>query len=226
MSTQTPLDIDDGVSPLDISKSTLIQHTMTPTENTLRETPREQVADSVQADLFAWRAYENVESALTRANIRALNDVRFKGELFSPAIPQNYIDMLGSINAIPEIEGRAAVDKAVNGMIKQAVGASKLHITPSYTSTSELVKTVNPNNNPGPWKQSPFIPINTLGGNFKRDVSLNNMPLSWYQKNELVNQNNEMRTPLDYREPKSIPIEPPVRAIRNVDQGGFSWQFS
>ena len=225
MYSETPMELDDGIGPLDISKSTLIQHTLLPTENTLRETPQQQVADSVQADLFSWRNYENVESALTRSNIRSLNNVRFKGELFSPALPQNYIDMLGSINAIPEIEGSAAVSKSVNTIIRDAVGASKLHVTQDYKSTSEILKSVNPNGNPGPWRQSPFIPINALG-KFTRDVSLNNMPLSWYQKNELVNQNNEMRTPVDYTEQKATPIEPPAQAIKNANQVGSSWQFS
>ena len=223
--TTTPENLDDGIGPLDIAKSTLIQHTLLPTETTLKETPEEQVADSVQADLFSWEPYENVQSALARSNILALNNVRFKGQLFSPAIKQNYINMLGSINAIPEIEGQAEVDRAVSQMIKQSVGASSLYVTPQFMSTSELIKTTNPNKNPGEWRQSPFIPINALGS-FTRDVSLNNMPLNWYQKNQLRNDDNEMRTPLDYSEPKSIPIEPPRQAMNKVNQIGYSWQYS
>ena len=49
-----------GKGPLEVSKSTLIQHTQIPTNDTLLETPRQHVADTVQADLFAWDPLEGV----------------------------------------------------------------------------------------------------------------------------------------------------------------------
>ncbi len=43
------------------SKSTLIQHTVLPDEDTLKETPKQQVQDTAKADLFSYKVYDNVE---------------------------------------------------------------------------------------------------------------------------------------------------------------------
>ena len=110
-------------------KGSLIQHSTVPDNNTLVETQRQQVADSVKADLFSWDPLEGIESALTRQNIKAFNDIRMKGELFAPMMPIDFINTLGPINQIPSLEGPNEVKKSVMKVVKVAESAADLYIT-------------------------------------------------------------------------------------------------
>ena len=113
-------------------KSTLIQHTEMPEENTLKETPAEQVADTVKADLFSWDHLEGIESALTRQTIKVFNKIRMNGELFAPMMPLNYINTLGPINPIPVVEGMDEVKQSVAKVVKTAGSAADIFITKDF----------------------------------------------------------------------------------------------
>ena len=213
-----------GKGPLEVSKSTLIQHTQIPTNDTLLETPRQQVADTVQADLFAWDPLEGVESALTRENIKAFNEIRMKGELFAPVIPANFINTLGAINPIPEKEGMAGVKKDISKMMSRGLGAARLHVTSAYKSTSDLLP------NPCPFgfqgrRETPFIPINTLGNGYSRDVSYNGLPVEWYDDHVMKDDDDEWRAPLQASTQKSMPYFTPAQQIQDVNATGYNWLY-
>ena len=81
-------------------KSTLIQRTLMPDENTARESTAQSVIDSVRADLFSWRQSDlgvGVNNDLMLDNVRAFNDIRMQGELMCPRVPDDIAE--------PQLEG-------------------------------------------------------------------------------------------------------------------------
>ena len=204
-------------------KGSLIQHTNTPDNKTLVETPQEQVADSVKADLFSWDPLEGVESALTRQNIKSFNDIRMKGELFAPMMPINYVNTLGPINPIPSLEGMDEVKKRVMRVVNTAQSAAGLYITDDYKCTSEVVPEKCPFGFPGR-RQTPFIPINTLSSDIKPDVSLNAVPVEWYDDDKMRDDDDQLRFRL---EPgvKSTSYQTKQVQLDTMNTAGLSWQF-
>jgi hypothetical protein len=213
----------ETTSPLD-GKSSLIQHTSTPTNDTARETPEQQVSDTVQADLFSWDPLEGVDSALTRGNIRAFNDIRMKGELFAPGLPANYINTLGAINPIQVQEGMPAVKKTVATMLDRGIAAASLYVTPSFKSSSAVLP------NPCPFgfqgrRETPFIPINTLGSGFSADVSLNGLPAEYYDHVDMADDDSEHRSPLTSSDVRPISQFTHTQQIQKIDAVGLSWIY-
>lgn len=204
-------------------KSTLIQHTDVPGTDTLNETPQQQVADAVQADLFSWDPLEGVESALARQNIEVFNDIRMKGELFAPMMPINYVNTLGPINPIPVVEGMDEVKSSVAKVVGAAKQAGELFVTKEFKCTSQVVPDKCPFGFEGR-RQTPFIPINTLSPDIKPDVSLNGVPVEWYDDDKMRDDDDELRFPLEPAR-KSAPYESPQRQIEKINTTGLSWQF-
>ena len=204
-------------------KSTLIQHTDVPTADTLKETPQQQVADSVQADLFSWNPLEGVESALARQNIQVFNDIRMKGELFAPMMPINYVNQLGPINPIPAVEGMDEVKNSVTKTVDIAKRAGEIYITKDFKCTSEVVPETCPFGFAGR-RQTPFIPINTLSPDLKRDVSVNGVPVEWYDEDAMRDDDNQLRFPLE-PSAKTSSYQTPAAQITKINTAGLSWQF-
>ena len=204
-------------------KSTLIQHTEMPEENTLKETPAEQVADTVKADLFSWDHLEGIESALTRENIKVFNEIRMKGELFAPMMPLNYINTLGPINPIPVVEGMDEVKQSVAKVVKTAGSAADIFITKDFKCTSEVVPEKCPFGFEGR-RQTPFIPINTLSPDIKPDVSLNGVPVDWYDDDKMRDDDSQLRFPLE-PSVKTTSYQTPAAQVEKMNSVGLSWQY-
>jgi hypothetical protein len=204
-------------------KSTLVQHTDVPNADTLKETPQQQVADSVQADLFSWNPLEGVESALARQNIQVFNDIRMKGELFAPMMPINYVNTLGPINPIPVVEGMDEVRSSVAKVVDTAKEAGEIFVTKEFKCTSEVVPETCPFGFPGR-RQTPFIPINTLSPDIKPDVSLNGVPVDWYDEDKMRDDEDQLRFPLE-PSAKTSSYQTPAAQILKINTAGLSWQF-
>jgi hypothetical protein len=204
-------------------KGSLVQHTSIPENDTLVETPQQQVADSVQADLFSWDPLEGIESALTRQNIKSFNDIRMKGELFAPMMPINYVNTLGPINPIPSLEGMDEVKKSVMRVVNTAQSAAGLYITDDYKCTSEVVPEKCPFGFPGR-RQTPFIPINTLSPDIKPDVSLNGLPVDWYDEDKMRDDDDQLRFPLQ-PSVKTTSYQTKQVQLDTMNTAGLSWQF-
>jgi hypothetical protein len=79
-------------APTSGNKSTLIQRTILPDEDTGRESMEQSIRDSVKADLFAYRQTDmgvGMNNDMMLDNVRAFNDIRMQGDLFCPKIPED-----------------------------------------------------------------------------------------------------------------------------------------
>ena len=146
-----------------------------------------------------------------------------KGELVAPVMPINYINTLGPINPIPSLEGLNEVKKSVMKVVKVAESAADLYITNDYKCTSEVVPGTCPFGFQGR-RQTPFIPINTLSPDIKPDVSLNGVPVDWYDEDKMRDDDDQLRFPL---EPgvKSTSYQTKEQQLKKLNTAGLSWQF-
>ncbi len=125
------------------NKSTLIQHTVLPDTDTLKEAPVQQVKDTAYADLFSYKVFDGVEIEIMRDNITAFNQIRMKGDLYAPVMPEQP-STLGAIRAIPVIEGMPAVRASIQQELQSALKTASLIRTKDYLCTTQIVPEIDP----------------------------------------------------------------------------------
>ena len=108
-------------------------------------------------------------------------------------------------------------------VVKVAESAADLYITEDYRCTSEVVPEKCPFGFPGR-RQTPFIPINTLSPDIKPDVSLNGVPVDWYDEDKMRDDDDQLRFPLE-RGVKSTSYQTKQVQLDTMNTAGLSWQF-
>ncbi len=199
------------------NKSTLIQHTVLPDADTLKESPKQQVKDTARADLFSYKVFDGVESLIMRDNITAFNQIRMQGDLYAPVMPEqpSTLGALG-IRALPVIEGMPKVRAAIQKDLQSAEKTASLIRTKNYLCTSEVVAEICPYGLSGR-RNTPFIPINTLQPGFSVDTSLNGI-----QRNpqNLQLSTNQQRFPMEFPNVKTTPLLSQNQQMRNMNING------
>ena len=193
-------------------KSTLIQRTLMPDENTARESMQQSIIDSVRADLFSWRQSDlgvGVNNDLMLDNVRAFNDIRMQGELMCPRAPDDLAE--------PQLEGSFvkpfSTDREVvadfRTRAKRDVNAAKLVYSDKYTNNSGMDLT-KPLLCPFelPRRNTPFVPVNTLEPyGFMPEVDTNGLPIEYMRKQIFHRDSASLRQPLAPDQTKPMDIK-------------------
>ena len=134
---------DDNViqAPTTGTKNTLIQRTIMPDVNTGRESTEQSIRDSVKADLFSWRQTDlgvGVNNDMMLHGLRAFNDIRMRGELFCPKVPDNLGEPLLEGNFLQSLSNNTQVVEQLTDKAKTAFEAAKLLKTKKFLNYSNM----------------------------------------------------------------------------------------
>ena len=214
---------DDNViqAPTKGTENTLIQRTILPDEHWGRETIEQSIRDSVKADLFAWRVTDlgvGVNNDMMLDGVRAFNDIRMRGELYCPKVPDNLGEPVLEGNFLQNLGNNNEVVKKLQDKAKTAFEAAKLLKTKKFLNYSNMdfeQKLLCPFDLPR--RNTPFVPINTLQPyRYSRDISMNGIPIPYMEKQIFHEQNSSMREPLlPDQEKHHLNIERDVSNINN-----------